>query len=95
MTLQSLRATLAAIDFDYESDMETVRKSSVDELFQQATIRRLRERIGNGACLALHNLNACGSASRHGPRDRVLELFNLIAFVLNAPLHNRQSLSTS
>ena len=41
--LQSLRATLAAIDFAYESDMETVRKSSVDELFKQATIRRLQE----------------------------------------------------
>jgi hypothetical protein len=41
--LRSLRATLAAIDFDYESDMETVRRSSVDELFKQATIRRLQE----------------------------------------------------
>ena len=41
--LQSLRATLAAIDFEYESDMETVRKSSVDELFKQATIGRLQE----------------------------------------------------
>ncbi|WP_201842282.1 hypothetical protein [Microvirga zambiensis] len=39
----SLRATLAAIDFAYESDMETVRKSSVDELFKRATIRRLQE----------------------------------------------------
>jgi hypothetical protein len=42
-SLQSLRATLAAIDFEYESDMETVRKSSVDELFKQATIRKLQE----------------------------------------------------
>jgi hypothetical protein len=41
--LQSLRATLAAIDFEYESDMETVRKSSVDELFKHTTIRRLQE----------------------------------------------------
>jgi hypothetical protein len=44
VTLPSLRATLAAIDFDYESDIETVRKRSVDERFKQATIRRLRER---------------------------------------------------
>jgi len=41
--LLSLRATLAAIDFAYESDMETVRKSSVDGLFKRATIRRLQE----------------------------------------------------
>ncbi|QRM33513.1 hypothetical protein [Microvirga sp. VF16] len=41
--LQSLRATLADIDFEYESDIETVRKSSVDELFKQATIRKLQE----------------------------------------------------
>jgi hypothetical protein len=41
--LQSLRATLADIDFEYESDMETVRKSSVDELFKQMTIRKLQE----------------------------------------------------
>jgi hypothetical protein len=42
--LQSLRATLADIDFEYENDIETVRTSSVDELFKQATIRKLQER---------------------------------------------------
>jgi hypothetical protein len=41
--LRSLRATLANIDFEYESDIETVRKSSVDELFKQTAIRMLQE----------------------------------------------------
>src|SRR4051794_35872205 len=42
--LQSLRATLADIDFEHESDVETVRNSSVDEWFKQTTIRKLQER---------------------------------------------------
>ena len=42
--LQSLRATLADIDFEHESDVETVRKSSVDEWLKPTTIRKLRER---------------------------------------------------
>lgn len=41
--LQSFQATLADIDFEYESDIETVRKSSLDELFKQMTIRKLQE----------------------------------------------------
>lgn len=41
--LRSLRATLANIDFEYESDIETIRKSSVDELFKQTAIRTLQE----------------------------------------------------
>ena len=42
--LQSLRATLSDINFEHESDIETVRKSSVDEWFKQTTIRKLQER---------------------------------------------------
>ena len=42
--LQSLRATLADIDFEHESDLETVRRSSVDEWLKQTTIRKLQER---------------------------------------------------
>lgn len=42
--LQSLRATLSDIDFEHEKDVETVRKSSVDEWLKQTTIRKLQER---------------------------------------------------
>jgi hypothetical protein len=42
--LQSLRATLSDINFEHESDIETVRKSSVDEWLKQTTIRKLQER---------------------------------------------------
>jgi hypothetical protein len=42
--LQSLRATLADIDFEHENDVETVRKSSVDEWLKQTTIQKLQER---------------------------------------------------
>jgi len=42
--LQSLQATLFDIDFEHESDIETVRKSSVDEWLKQTTIRNLQER---------------------------------------------------
>jgi hypothetical protein len=41
--LQSLRATLADIDFEHESDVETVRSSSVDEWLKLTTIRKLQE----------------------------------------------------
>ena len=42
--LQSLQATLADIDLEYESDVNTVRDSSVDEWLKQMTIRKLQER---------------------------------------------------
>jgi hypothetical protein len=42
--LQLLLATLADIDFEHESDIETVRSSSADEWLKQATIRKLQER---------------------------------------------------
>ena len=42
--LQSLLATLADIDFEHESDIETVRNSAADEWLKQATIRKLQER---------------------------------------------------
>jgi hypothetical protein len=42
--LQLLLATLADIDYEHESDIETVRSSSADEWLKQATIRKLRER---------------------------------------------------
>jgi hypothetical protein len=42
--LQSLRATLSDINFEHGSDIETVRKSSVDEWLKQTTIRKLQER---------------------------------------------------
>jgi hypothetical protein len=41
--LQSLLATVADIDFDHESDVETVRNSSADEWLKQTTIRKLQE----------------------------------------------------
>ena len=41
--LQSLLATVADIDFEHESDVETVRNSSVDEWLKQTTIRKLHE----------------------------------------------------
>jgi hypothetical protein len=43
-SLQSLLASLADIDFEHDSDVETVRNSSVDECLKQTVIRRLEER---------------------------------------------------
>lgn len=42
--LNLLLKTLADIDFEHESDVETVRSSSVDEWLKQAVIRTLQER---------------------------------------------------
>ena len=42
--LQLLLATLADIDYEHESDVETVRNSSAEEWLKQATIRKLQER---------------------------------------------------
>ena len=42
--LQLLLVTLSDIDFEHESDIETVRNSSADEWLKQATIRKLQER---------------------------------------------------
>jgi hypothetical protein len=43
-SLQSLLATLADIDFEHESDVETIRNSLTDEGLKQTAIRRLQER---------------------------------------------------
>jgi hypothetical protein len=43
-SLQSLLATLADIDFEHKSDIETIRNSSVDEWLRQTAIRKLQER---------------------------------------------------
>jgi hypothetical protein len=43
-SLPSLLATLADIDFEHDSDVETVRNSSVDEWLKQTVIRTLEER---------------------------------------------------
>ena len=43
-SLQSLLATLADIDFEHGSDVETIRNSSADEGLKQTAIRRLQER---------------------------------------------------
>jgi len=43
-TLQSLLATLADMDFEHESDMETIRYSAADEWLKETTIRKLQER---------------------------------------------------
>ena len=42
--LQALLATLADIDFAHQSDIETVRNSSVEDCLKQATIQRLQQR---------------------------------------------------
>ena len=42
--LQLLLAALADIDFEHESDIETVRNSAADEWLKQTTIRKLQER---------------------------------------------------
>ena len=42
--LQLLLVTLSDIDFEHESDIETVRNSSADEWLKQATIQKLQER---------------------------------------------------
>jgi hypothetical protein len=42
--LQLLLATLADIDYEHESDIETVRNSAADEWLKQATIRKLQDR---------------------------------------------------
>ncbi len=42
--LQSLLATLADIDFEHESEVESVRNSASDEWLKQAAIRKLQER---------------------------------------------------
>ena len=41
---QSLLAALARLDFERESDIETIRNSSADEWLKQSTIRKLQER---------------------------------------------------
>jgi hypothetical protein len=41
--LQMLLSTLADIDFAYESDLEIVRNSSVDETLKQTVIERLEQ----------------------------------------------------
>ena len=42
--LQLLLAALADIDYEHESDIETVRNSAADEWLKQATIRKLQDR---------------------------------------------------
>jgi hypothetical protein len=42
--LRELLATLTEIDFEHESDIETVRTSSVDEWLKQTVIGKLQER---------------------------------------------------
>jgi hypothetical protein len=42
-SLQSLLATLTDIDFEHESDVETVRDSSADEWLKQTVIKKLEE----------------------------------------------------
>ncbi len=41
---QSLLAALARLDFEHESDIETIRNSSAEEWLKQSTIRKLQER---------------------------------------------------
>jgi hypothetical protein len=43
-SLQSLLATLADIDFEHESDVETIGDSSADEWLKQTVIRKLQDR---------------------------------------------------
>jgi hypothetical protein len=43
-SLQSLLATLADLDFEHDSDVQTVRNSPVDDWPKQAVIRTLEER---------------------------------------------------
>jgi hypothetical protein len=42
-SLQSLRYSLASIDFEHESDVETVRNSSTDEWLKLTVIAKLNE----------------------------------------------------
>jgi hypothetical protein len=42
--LQSLLATLADIDFAYESDLEVVQNSATDEVLKRNVIERLQQR---------------------------------------------------
>ena len=42
--LQMLLSTLADIDFAYESDLEIVQNSAVDETLKQTVIQRLEQR---------------------------------------------------
>jgi len=42
--MQSVSAALADMDFEHESDIQTVRNSAADEWLKQATIRTLQER---------------------------------------------------
>jgi hypothetical protein len=43
-SLQSLLATLADLDFEHTSDVETVRNSPVEDWLKQTVIRTLEER---------------------------------------------------
>ncbi len=43
-SLQSLLAALANIDFEHESDIETIRNSSADSWVKQTTTGKLQER---------------------------------------------------
>jgi hypothetical protein len=44
LSLQSLLATLANLDFEHESDVETIGDSSANEWLKQTVIRKLLER---------------------------------------------------
>jgi hypothetical protein len=43
-SLQSLLASLAALDFEHDGDLETVRNSSADGWLKQIVIKKLQER---------------------------------------------------
>jgi hypothetical protein len=44
-SLQFLLATLAKMDFEHDSDIETIGDSSADEWLKQTAIRTLQERL--------------------------------------------------
>ena len=55
---QKLLADLADIDFEHESDLETIRGSAAEEWLKQAAMRRLQERHQERRAPYLRQLDA-------------------------------------
>jgi hypothetical protein len=58
LDIQALRATLAEIDFAFESDLEVVKNSTMDESLKQAVIATLQQRHRQRRAAYVHQLAA-------------------------------------
>ena len=61
LDIQALRATLAEIDFAFESDLEVVKNSAMDEGLKRKVIARFSSATASGALPMFTNSRPCGS----------------------------------